>query len=396
MKDTKIYDFEAGIDRSGTNAIKWTKMDFLYPGAPNDAVPFWVADSDLPVADPIVKALQDRASHPAFGYTWHMTDEYLNCVTNWYRDRFDWEVKTEEIVFAPGIVNAISISIREFTKEGDGVMIQTPVYHPFYDMIKKNNRKLIKNELKLLNGKYEIDFNDFEEKAKDSNTKMFVLCSPHNPVGRVWNKEELHKMAKICSENEVLLFSDEIHFDLIRNGIKHYPISKAAAEYANNMIVATAPSKTFNIPGLQMSNNVISDKRIRTRFLEAFSASGQFGANVFAGVATLAAYKSGHNWLDQLKDFLDSNVMFLDEYIKENLPKAKLIYPEATYLAWIDFREYGLEHKELVRKFVHEAKVVLSDGKTFGDEGSGFMRFNFACNKALIKEGLDRIKNVLH
>jgi cysteine-S-conjugate beta-lyase len=393
--DTTIYDFDTPLDRRGTNSIKWDNIQMFYPHAPVDALPLWVADMDLPAAKPIVDALHRRVDHPVYGYTLHQTPDYLNSVTSWLKNQFSWDVPKDHIVFSPGIMKAVAHFIRLFTKQGDGVIVQRPVYGHFFHLIERNHRKVVSNSLICKNGHFEMDFEDLEAKAKIPENKLFLFCSPHNPVGRVWTKEELRRMVEICVENDVLIFSDEIHFDILRKGIRHHPLGKLFEQYKEHIVVATAPSKTFNIPGLHMANLVIPSELIKQKFTNELLGLAIYGSSLFSAIATKAAYDQGLNWLTQLNKYLDKNVLFLEKQIEQKLPKAKFYRPEGSYLAWVDLKNYNLTHKELIDLFLHKAKLVLSDGKSFGQEGDKFMRINFGCPQSTIKECIDRMTRVL-
>lgn len=388
------YDFDEIIDRKGTNSIKWECMTYNIEGSDEDTLPLWIADMDFACAQPIIDALHERVDRMIFGYSTFNSENYYKAVTGWFAKRFKWKVEHEDIFFSPGVVPALGALIRILTKEGEGVIIQRPVYYPFTNMIENNNRVIVNNTLINKNGKYFIDFDDLEEKAKKQSNRMMILCSPHNPVGRVWTEEELKKIGEICIKNDVFLISDEIHSDLIRKEKKHVPIAKIFNN--ENIITCTSPSKTFNLAGLQMSNIIITNDEIKDKWnKEVYDKLGLMGANPFGIVATQTAYEEGEEWLEQVLDYIDENLKFVDTYLKENMPKAKYIIPDGTYLAWIDLRGYDHNYKELKELMVKNAKLALDDGYIFGKEGEGFERINVACPRSILISCLDKMKSVL-
>ncbi|MCK5806418.1 MAG: pyridoxal phosphate-dependent aminotransferase, partial [Lentisphaeria bacterium] len=389
------YDFDRPVERRGTDSIKWDFAQMFFPDASANALPLWVADMDLPTAQPIVDALVARARHPVYGYTIHQTEDYTDSVLDWFHRRFGWDIDPETLFHAPGVVTALSMFIQILTEPGDGVIIQQPVYYPFAQIIARNKRVLLNNALVLDGDRYEMDFDDLEAKARLPNAKLLILCSPHNPVGRVWTEQELVRLTTICAKHDVVVISDEIHCDLLRRGVRHIPLAKACPEHRDRIIVATAPSKTFNLPGLKMSNIFIHSQDIRNRFRTFCDKLFLEGGTIFGGITTRVAYQHGEEWLEQLVDYLDANVEFLKSYLSRHLPQAPMIHPEGTYLAWIDFSAYGLTHRELKKLFLKEAGVVLDDGRMFGAEGDNFMRINFACPKHTLQECLDRITRAM-
>lgn len=388
------YDFDEIIDRKGTNSIKWECITCKIEGTDEDTLPLWIADMDFVCAQPIINALHKRVDKLIFGYTTYNNDNYFRAVTSWFDRRYKWKIKYEDIFFSPGVVPALGALIRILTKEGEGVIIQRPVYYPFTDMIENNNRIIVNNTLINKDGKYYIDFDDLEEKAKIQDNKLMILCSPHNPVGRVWTEEELKKIGEICIKHDVFLISDEIHSDLIRKGKKHVPIAKIFDN--ENIITCTSPSKTFNLAGLQSSNIIISNNEIKKKWnREVYDRLGLMEANPFGIVATKVAYEEGEEWLEQVIDYIDENLKFVDRYLVENMPKAKYTIPEGTYLAWIDLREYEYNYKDLKELIVKKAKLALDDGYIFGKEGEGFERINVACPRSILINCLDKMKSAL-
>lgn len=389
-----IYDFDEIVNRKGTNSLKWEFPHFGVKGADYETLPLWVADMDFPCAQPILDAVHKRVDRQIFGYSVAYTKEYTDAVSLWFRRRFDWDISNEEIVVCPGVVPAIGFLIRMLTQAGEGVIIQRPVYYPFTNMIVNNKRKVVNNSLVNVDGHYSINFDDLEEKAKDPNNTLMLFCSPHNPVGRVWSKEELERVGQICLENNVILVSDEIHCDLVRKGVKHIPISSLFE--SDRIITCTAPSKTFNMAGLQVSNIIIKNNEFREKWQkEVFDTIGIYGINSIGISATEAAYNEGEEWLGQVTAYIDKNLEYVKSFIDKHLSKAKFDIPMGTYFAWIDLRDYGYKYVELKELMVKKAKVALDEGYIFGEEGNGFERINVACPQSILKECLQRMKTAL-
>ena len=387
-----MYDFDKVIDRHGTNCLKF---DFAKERGKNgDELSLWVADMDFQVAKPITDALQAQVNHGIYGYT-EVKSDYFDIVKNWFRDNFDWEIKKGSLVKTPGVVYAIAMAIKAYTKEGEAVIIQQPVYYPFSEMIIANNRKLVNSPLVLKDGRYEIDFEDFEKKIVENNVKLFILCSPHNPVGRVWSVEELKRIGDICIKHDVVIFSDEIHADFVYEPNKHHVFASLGESYAANSVIATAPSKSFNIAGLQVSNIFIENKKLKDAFKNEIVKSGYSQMNTMGLVAARAAYKSGQEWLDAVREYIKGNLDFLRGYLKENIPQVKLIEPEGTYLVWVDFRELGLTEEEREDLIVNKAKLWIDSGAMFGVDGEGFERFNIACPREYLKMALDSLAKAI-
>lgn len=383
------FDFDTVIERKGTNSLKY---DFARErGICEDALPMWVADMDFKTAPAIIERLQKTVEHGIFGYS-EGKEAYFEAVKNWYKNNYSWEVKRNWLVKTPGVVFALAMAIRAFTKEGEGVLIQQPVYYPFSEVIEDNNRILINNSLKNVNGHYEIDFEDFEKQIADNNVKLFILCNPHNPVGRVWTKEELLKLGEICINHNVIVVSDEIHSDFIYPGYKHTVFASLSDEIADITITCTSPSKTFNLAGLQPSNNFISNRELRHKFKKEIAAVGYSQVNVMGLVACQAAYEEGKEWLEQLKEYLVGNLNFLRNYLKDNIPQIKLIEPEGTYLIWLDFRGFNLTDKQLEDLIINKAKLWLDSGAIFGDDGKGYQRINIACPRVTLERALEQLK----
>ncbi len=389
----KKYDLDQIIDRKGTYSCKWEQLP---EGTPADALPLWVADMDFPCADPILEALHKRIDRQILGYSIYENDECKSAVTGWFKRRFNWDVEKNNIFFSPGVVPAIAFLLDILTKEGDGVLIQKPVYYPFSGKIEGNRRTIVNNPLIYQNGRYEIDFEDLEAKMSVPANKGMILCSPHNPVGRVWTEQELKSIVEICKKYDKWIISDEIHFDLVRKGVKHQPLLKLCPEYKDRIIVCTAPSKTFNLAGMQLSNIVIPNPEYQKLWnAETGDKLSVNFASPLGITAVIAAYNESEDWLNQVNDYIDANIAFAKEYFAQNLPKAKMVEPEGTYLIWVDLREYCSDAKKLEELMIQKAKVVLDEGYIFGEEGVGFERINAACPRSILKECLDRMKNAL-
>jgi cystathionine beta-lyase len=382
------YNFDEIIDRRNTDCLKY---DFAAErGKPEDVLPLWVADMDFRTAPGIIEQAVKDAGFGIYGYT-ESKNDYFQAVANWYETYFDWKVERRWLVKTPGIVFAIGTAVQALTEKGDAVMIQQPVYYPFSEVVKDGDRKLVNSALVLRDGHYEIDFEDFEQKIKDEKVKLFVLCSPHNPVGRVWTKEELQRIGEICLKYDVKVVSDEIHSDFVYGDRKHYVFTTVDPRFEEFAIVCTAPSKTFNLAGMQVSNIFIPNQQIRRAFKKQMSAVGYSQVNMIGLRACKAAYTTGREWLEELKVYLQGNLDFVRDYLKKNLPQIKLIEPEGTYLIWLDFRALGLPGEKLEHLIVHEAKLWLDSGAIFGKDGEGFERINIACPRAVLEEALTRI-----
>ncbi|QOX63418.1 pyridoxal phosphate-dependent aminotransferase [Anoxybacterium hadale] len=386
------YDFDEIIERKGTNCIKY---DFACErGKPEGLLPLWVADMDFRTPPEVVEALAKASQHGIFGYS-EVKLPYFEAVHNWLTEHIGWETEEGWLVKTPGVVFAISTAIRALTETGDSILIQRPVYYPFTHVILDNDRKLVNNPLVYENGRYEIDFEDFESKIKENDVKLFVLCNPHNPVGRVWTKEELIRMGEICVRHQVTVVSDEIHADFIYPGHQHLVFSSLKPEFADLTITCTAPSKTFNLAGLQVSNIFISNKGLRREFRKEIGRTGYGQLNTMGLIACQAAYEKGALWLQELKEYLIGNLSFIREFLNRELPEVVLVEPEGTYLVWLDFQKLGLTEKELEHLIVDKAKLWLDEGTMFGPEGDGFQRFNIACPRATLEAAFHQLKNAI-
>lgn len=387
------YDFDKLIDRRNTCCLKY---DYAVENSkPADVLPLWIADMDFSIASEVVEALNQRVKHGIFGYTMPK-EEYFKTVAEWFKTRHGWDAAPEKFICTPGVVFAICTLIRALTEVGDSVLICQPVYYPFTTAVTRNKRKLVVSELKCDNGKYSIDFEDFERKIGENRVKAFILCSPHNPVGRVWTREELERMGDICLKHGVFVIADEIHADFTFDGYKHIIFPTVKKEFEMTCAVCTSPSKTFNLAGLQISNIYIHDSKVRKKFEDELDIMGYWEPNIFGVTACHAAYAKGGEWLDQLKKYLTENLDFVRRYLNENLPEIKLIEPEGTYLLWLDCRSLGLSNEQLQHLIEHKAKLWLDDGYIFGAGGSGFERINIACPRATLKIALDKLKSAIH
>ena len=382
------YDFNTITDRRNTNAIKFDLA--LARGKPADVLPLWVADMDFPTAPEILEALHEKVSHGIFGYS-VPSESFYEAVKNWQKSEHDFEVTRREIVTSPGVVFAIASAIKAFTREGEAVLIQTPVYYPFKNMILANGRRLVTNSLFEKNGKWQIDFDDFEKKITENVVKLFILCSPHNPVGRVWTHEELSRLSEICLRHNVIVFADEIHNDFVFEPNKHTVFANISEETAQNCIVSTSASKTFNLAALQFSINFIKNPELKSRFKAEIDKTGYDEPSIMGLVATEAAYTHGKDWLSALKKHLSSNLDFLRAFLAEKLPRVRLIEPEGTYLLWLDFSACGYSDDELDDIIVNKAKLWLDRGTMFGSEGAQYQRINIATPRAILEDALNRL-----
>jgi cystathionine beta-lyase len=384
------YSFDEIIDREGTACVKWDLRDKVF-GNP-DVLPMWVADMDFKTPGFITDAVIERAQHAVYGYSYR-TEGYYTSVINWMQSHHGWTIERDWIMFSPGVVPVLYMTALAFTNTGDKILIQTPVYPPFFDASTKNNRQLSFNPLILKGDRYEIDFEDLDLKLADS--KMMFLSNPHNPVGRVWTKVELLEIGRLCLKHNVLLISDEIHCDLVFNNYKHISTASLSPEIAENTITCLASSKTFNTAGLSTSNVVASNPLLRQKLDEIIQSVHIDSGNLFGAVASEAAYTHGEEWHKQLIVYLENNVDLVRSFLKEKLPTIKLIEPEATYLLWLDFRALGLSQPDLVKLLIEKANLGLNDGTAFGIEGTGFMRINVGCPRSMLLDGLQRLEKAL-
>lgn len=389
-----MYDFNTLVDRRKFNSNKWKNMKKVNPNVPDHIVPFSIADMEFKNSPEIINELKNYLDEVILGYS-TAGDEFLDYVCRWMENKHNWKIEKDWIVVTTGVIPAITNIILAFSKVGEGVIVMPPVYFPFVELLERNERKVINNPLILKDKKYFIDFEDLEKKAKDPNNKILIFCSPHNPVGRVWTKEELEKVAKICLENDVLLISDEIHFDLIMPNQKHTVLSTLSKEIEDKCITCTSPSKTFNLAGMQVSNIIISNKEIREKFVSQLEKSGHFGISILGYKVCELAYKYGESWLNELIPIINKNAQVVEKFMKNYIPEIKVFPLEGTYLQWWDCRELGLTYKELSKLMTNEALIFMDEGYLFGKEGEGFERINLACPTHIIEDALNRLKKVL-
>lgn len=387
--DSKIFD--KIIDRTGTDCLKHDRVKKEF--GTTDLLPMWVADMDLASPDFILEAIKKRCNHGILGYTM-IPRGWYESICSWLKRRHDWEIDSKELGFIPGIVSGIALAIQCFTKPGDKVLIQTPVYPPFMFLPRNNGRETEINQLVYNEGNYTIDFDDFEKKAA-SACKMFILCSPHNPGGRVWTVNELERMAEICIRHGLIIVSDEIHADLTLPGFRHHPIASLNPEIASHVITLMAPSKTFNIPGLSSSFCVIHDMKLRKQFHDFLNLAELSSGNIFAITAAMAAYENGDVWLDLLTAYLLKNIQYVDSFLNENIPEISACLPQASFLIWLDCRKLNLSDAELHQFFIHRAKLGLNQGISFGPGGEGFMRMNIGCPAETVRKAMDQLKTAV-
>lgn len=385
-------DFDTIIDRKNTDCLKY---DFAKRrGMPEDVLPLWVADMDFKTSSYVEDALAERARHGIFGYSESQTP-YFEIVRDWMKRHHDWEVKEPWLIKTPGVVFALAMAVKAYTEPGDGVLIQSPVYYPFSEVIEDNGGRIVSNTLVLgEDHKYHIDFEDFERQIKENQIKLFFLCNPHNPVGRVWTTEELTRLGDICLKYQVTVVSDEIHSDFIFRG-RHQVFADLKREYADITVTCTAPSKTFNLAGLLLSNIFISNRELRHKFRQQVNAAGISQLSPFGLVACETAYTQGEEWYQAMLAYVAENIAFTKEYVEKHLPGVEMVEHEGTYLVWLDFRKTGLSVEELEDLIVNRAKLWLDSGKIFGKSGEGFQRINVACPRQILEEALHRIREQL-
>ncbi|WP_068774017.1 MalY/PatB family protein [Paenibacillus sp. FJAT-26967] len=382
-------NFHIPINRINSASLKWDRTDVVYGSS--DILPLWVADMDFAAPPAVIRALQERAEHGVLGYS-YITDSYLEAIAGWMKSRHNWDIRHDWIQFCPGVVPALSLMVECYTKPGEAVMIQTPVYPPFYQVVKNHGRQLVLNPLHLsAEGDYTMDFDRLEQDLDAHPVKMLILCSPHNPVGRVWTRSELERLAEICTSRGVIVVSDEIHADLVFEAGAHTPFAAVSTEAEQCSVICTAPSKTFNMAGLNTANMIIPNPKLRSAFRKALQRYSLSSITPTGLAATEAAYREGGEWLDALLEYIQGNMTYVREYIQQNIPELKVNQPEATYLLWIDFRELGLSGEELARFLLDEAKLALNAGNSFGQDGEGFMRMNVGCTRQTLEEAMQRL-----
>ena len=382
------FNFDKIIDRTNNFSAKWSEMNKNF--GTNNLLPMWVADMDFLTAPCVMEALKDRLEQGIFGYTTRPSS-YNESIVNWLDNRFSWKINQEWLMFSPAVITSISLLIQNLTQKNDKIMIQEPVYSPFHNIVESNERSLVISPLvKLDDGSYVMDYEDIESKIKD--VKVFILCNPHNPVGRVWTREELTRLGEICLKHNVLVISDEIHSDIILKNHKHTPFASISKEFSENTITCMAPTKTFNLAGLQSSFLVISNPYYYEVMDKAFSILDIKRNNAFSLVATEAAYNYGEDWLYELIKYIEDNVDFAIDYIKNHIPQLKVKKPEGTYLLWVDFSNLNVDKKDLKNALINKGRIALSDGSSFGIGGDGYYRINLACPRSMVLEGLKRIE----
>lgn len=382
------FDFDSPLDRRNTCSLKWDYCERIL-GEPG-VIPLWVADMDFAAPPPVVAALTARAAHPAYGYPL-VADSFWASIINWLKSRHGWEVERSWLARAPGVVPSINLCVRALTRPGDGVVVQTPVYFPFFPAVEKNGRRLIRNSLRYAGGRWTMDFDNLARKLGDG-ARLLILCSPHNPVGRVWTREELGELGRLCRERDIPVVSDEIHADIVFKPHRHVPFATISPDLAERTITCWAPSKAFNLPGLTTSFVVASNRKLLDLYrLESERAGFEMG-NVFGLTALEAAYTHGSEWLDAAVAYIAGNADFMTKFIRTRLPLLDFVPPEGTYLGLLDCRRLGLDDKALEDFFLRRAKVYFNDGPKFGQEAAGFIRVNLACPRSRLAEALERIE----
>jgi len=388
----KTYNFDEIIDRKGSNCLKHDSLNKFF--GRDDLIPLWVADMDFRTPDFIIEALKKRCEHPVFGYT-HPSDEYYNSIMQWAQKLHGWKIEREWINFVPGIVKGIAYVIERFTTKGDKIIIQPPVYHPFRLVPNNLGREVVNNPLRLVNGTYEMDFDNLES-VIDDKCKVLILSNPHNPAGIVWKKETLQQLASICAKHNIIVISDEIHAEMVYPSFTFHPFATVSDEAAACSITFAAPSKTFNIAGIVASYAIIPDNSLRKDFY-SFLEAGEFNqGTIFSYIATTVAYSEGEEWRKQMLNYVIANVNFVDEYLKKNIPQIKTYIPQASFLVWLDCKELGLNHKELNDLFKNRAGLALNDGAMFGAEGDGFMRMNIGCPRSVLETALQKLSSAIN
>ncbi|UOE75877.1 MalY/PatB family protein [Parageobacillus thermoglucosidasius] len=385
-----MYSFDDVIDRRNTHSLKWDATERIF--GVKDVLPMWVADMDFPAPPAVIEALNKRVEHGIFGYT-IIPDSLKNAVKHWLQSRHQWEIETSWLSFSTGVIPAIATAIEAFTNEEDRIVVLTPVYPPLFQLVKKHRRTLVTSSLRLAETQYEIDWDDFEEKIRGA--KLLVLCSPHNPGGRVWTKEELIKIGELCVEHGVIVISDEIHADLTLPPYQHVPFASIDPAFAEKSVTCIAPTKTFNLAGLQAAAAIIPNETLKRQFNNVQQRQGILTLNTFAVAGAEAAYQHGGEWLDALLPYLQKNINLLCSYIETNLPKLRVIRPEATYLVWVDCRPLGKTERQLKQLLLEKGKIAVEFGSKFGEEGRGFIRINIACPQKTLEDALHRLTAAL-
>ena len=387
------YSFDQKVNRQGTSCLKY---DFgMQRMGRRDLLPLWVADMDFPLPDEILDILKQRVAHGIFGYT-DPDDSYYEALTGWFARRHGWSIRQEWNTVTPGVVYALAAAVRAFTRPGDAILIQEPVYYPFHEVIEQNGRVCVRSPLRLISGHYEMDLSDLEQRITKYNVRLMLLCSPHNPVGRVWTRDELTAVGRICRKHQVLVVADEIHADFVFQGYHFTPYGTLDKELVQNAVICTSPSKSFNIAGLQTANILIPNPELRTAFQQENAATGYSQGNVLGITAVEAVCNHGDAWLDALLAYLQGNLAFFREFLRTKIPEISLIEPEGTYLLWVDFSRAVSSYEELHRLIVDKAHLWLDEGIIFGKEHALFMRFNIACPRSTLEQALTQLEKALH
>lgn len=385
--------FEEVHERRKTRSVKWDLMEMIYEVEDaSEILPLWVADMDFPAPPPVTEALKKRLEHPILGYT-YMDEEIKSAVAAWQLKRNDWQIKEEEIMFQSGVIPAIAAILQVFTNPGDAVVVTPPVYPPFFSIPQNQGRKVLYSELLQQDGEFSFDFEDLEEKF--SKASFFIFCHPHNPGGKVWKEDEMKEVLRLAEKHDVLIISDEIHSDLVLKAHQHIPLAKLAGDQAHRIFTCTAPTKTFNLAGIQASMLIVTDPKKRLRLENHAAANGTGMMNAFAPVALKAAYEEGDVWLDELLEVLSSNMDMVIEKLNDAIPAIRIAKPESTYLMWLDCREVGMEESEIMDKLLNVGKVALEPGSKYGEAGTGFLRLNVACPPSVLEDGINRIIKAL-
>ena len=386
-----MWNFDEPAGREGTDCIKYDRREETF--GVKDIIPMWVADMDFNTPDFIVESLQKRLEHHIYGYSFR-SSEYFQSMISWIKTRHNWTVEKEWISFSPGIVPALNFCTLAFTQPGDSIIVQPPVYFPFFSAAESHGRNLIYNRLTESEGKWDMDYNSLIA-GIDSKTKMIIISNPHNPVGRVWTPEELNNLADICLKNNILIISDEIHCDLVLPGFTHTPMASLSEKIAENTVTLIAPSKTFNLAGLSTSSVIIKNPVLRKSFNRIVDNLHVGNGNIFGNTASIAAYANGHKWLDALLDYIDNNIEFVKDYCGKMIPEIIPVQPEATYMIWLDCRRFGMSGKDLQNFFVHKAGVGMNEGSTFGPGGEGFMRMNLGTTHQTVMKAMEQIERAV-
>lgn len=386
------YNFDQIVDRRGSSCLKY---DFgMKRKGRDDLLPLWVADMDFALPQEILDEFHKRIDGGIFGYT-DPDEEYYKAVDRWFSEHHGYHVDPETVTVGCGVVYGLATGVKAFTKEGDSILIQQPVYYPFREVIEDNGRIFINNQLHYENGTYTIDFEDFEKKIVDNQVKVFILCNPHNPVGRVWTRQELERLGDICLAHDVVIMDDEIHCDFIYEGHKFTSFMTLDSKYQENLVLYTSPSKTFNVAGFQPANIIIPNQELRAKYRQANAGAGYSQGNIMGMIAVKACYTKGDQWVKELVNYIAGNITYVKEFVKTNFPKAVFVEPEGTYLAWIDFSAYGFTDLELEHIMVEEAKLWLDSGKVFGPATAQFERFNLACPRSVVEQAFNQLKDAM-